>query len=380
MKTRFLKTIIKFDIMGYLERKKLFKEVEERRARPLVTYVTSLRPGMSGNMAGDAIRPFIDQLECIARNEKSIDFLIISNGGDPITALRMMGLLRERFKNVSVLLPYVAYSAATIMSLGADEIVMHQYSNLGPVDPQMTVSHLDANGKTENIRFGAEDIVNFIEFIKKDLGVSDQQHIMSAMQPLFTQVGALSIGSTKRSQRLSLALSEKMLGSHIDDPEKVSAIAKALNSSYYHHGYVVGRKEAKEVGLPIAHPDSELENLMWRVWLDYEAEMKCNEEFNILKEIMNDPQSAAIINAVPIVDIPANVPEPMRQNAFVNVLKQVGVTKCDAITRKNLVASIEGVSLAKAYYNELKIRYWRDVAMNINFNVTQVGSGWAEYR
>ena len=78
---------------------------------------------MSGSMAGDAIRPFIDQLNLIPKEQKEVDFLIVSNGGDPITSLRIMSLLRERFDKVSVLLPYVAYSAATVLSLGADEIV-----------------------------------------------------------------------------------------------------------------------------------------------------------------------------------------------------------------------------------------------------------------
>lgn len=35
-------------------------------------------------MTGDSIRPIIDQLYQIPQGEKSVDFLIISNGGDPI--------------------------------------------------------------------------------------------------------------------------------------------------------------------------------------------------------------------------------------------------------------------------------------------------------
>lgn len=366
--------------MSYTERKQLFDEVERLRNRPLITYVTSLRPGMNAHMAGDAIRSFIDQLESIPKEQKSIDLLVISNGGDPITALRIMGLLRERFDNVAVLLPYVAYSAATILSLGADEIVMHQYSNLGPVDPQMTVSHRDANGKTENLQFGAEDIVNFIDFIKSDVGVSDQQHLMSAAQPLINQVGALSIGSAKRSQRLSLALSEKMLSSHISDPGKVTTIARALNSSYYHHGYAVGRKEAFEIGLPIVNPDANLEDLLWKIWLDYEKEMKCNDEFNVTKEIMADPKLASIVNNIPILNIPANLPEQQKQALYANIASQIAVTQRQAIKKTNLVASIESSRGAKAVYVNMVIQYWRDPSMNISFNITQSGTGWIDYK
>ncbi len=126
--------------MSYVTRKLLLQSISEKRNRPVITYVTSIRPNMSCNMAGDAIIPVIEQIELIPETAKEVDFLIISNGGDPITALRIMSLLRERFDRIAVLLPYVAYSAATILALGADEIVMHPYSNLGPVDPQLTLS------------------------------------------------------------------------------------------------------------------------------------------------------------------------------------------------------------------------------------------------
>lgn len=366
--------------MGYQERAQLFQQIEQLRERPLVAYVTSIRPGLSGQMAGDAIRPVIDQLELIPKDKKKIDFLIISNGGDPITAMRIVSLLRERFDEVSVLLPYVAYSAATILSLGADEIVMHPYSNLGPVDPQLDVLHKNAEGQTEKIQFGSEDIVNFIEFIKKDVGISDQQHLIASIKPLIDQVGSLSIGNAKRGQRLSLSLSERMLSSHIDDPSKVSTIAKALNSSYYHHGYAVGRKEAKSIGLPITEPDINLEDLLWKVWLDYELEMKCGSEFNVIREILDDSNSGPIVKSISIINIPANLPETQKQTIYNQVVSNIAVTKQQSITINPLVASIESTSCSKAFYNEIVIHYWRDAAMNLKFNVTLAGTGWVDYK
>lgn len=366
--------------MGYQERAQLFQQIEQLRERPLVAYVTSIRPGLSGQMAGDAIRPVIDQLELIPKDKKKIDFLIISNGGDPITAMRIVSLLRERFDEVSVLLPYVAYSAATILSLGADEIVMHPYSNLGPVDPQLDVLHKNAEGQTEKIQFGSEDIVNFIEFIKKDVGISDQQHLIASIKPLIDQVGSLSIGNAKRGQRLSLSLSERMLSSHIDDPSKVSTIAKALNSSYYHHGYAAGRKEAKSIGLPITEPDTNLEDLLWKVWLDYELEMKCGSEFNVIREILDDSKSGPIVKSISIINIPANLPETQKQTIYNQVVSNIAVTKQQSITINPLVASIESTSCSKAFYNEIVIHYWRDAAMNLKFNVTLAGTGWVDYK
>ena len=145
--------------MGYQERTALFKQIEEKRQRPLISYITSIRPGLLSSMATDAIPYIIEQVNSIPADQDKIDFLIISNGGDPIVSLRIISILRERFKHISVLVPYVAYSAATVLALGADEIIMHPYSNLGPVDPQVTISRRDTTGQ-QTMEFSAEDIRN----------------------------------------------------------------------------------------------------------------------------------------------------------------------------------------------------------------------------
>ena len=268
--------------MSYNTRKDLFEEIEEYRSRPLIAYVTSIRPNCSGQMAGDAVNYIIKQIETIPNDQNEIDFLIISNGGDPITALRIISILRERFEKVSVLLPYVAYSAATILSLGADEIIMHPYSNLGPVDPQLTISRQADNGQASQLQFSSEDIRNYIDFVKTDVGITDQEHLTSAFNALAKEVGPIPIGSSKRSQQLSLSSSIKMLETHMEDKSKASEIARTLNSSFYHHGYAVGRSEAKEIGLNVIYPEPELERLMWDVWMDYSAEMKCDSEFKFV--------------------------------------------------------------------------------------------------
>ena len=344
--------------MGYTERKRLFDKIVQKRQRPLLTYVTSIRPGMGSQMAGDSIRPIIDQLELIPKKEKCIDFLIISNGGDPITSLRIMGLLRERFEKVSVLLPYVAYSAATILSLGADELVMHPYSNIGPVDPQLSAPHRTPSGATEQLEFSPEDIVNYIEFLKADVKADKE---------------------SKRSQRLSFSLSEKMLGFHIKDNKKIKAIAKALNSSYYHHGYAVGRLEVKGMGLPVTLPDVDLEELLWKVWLDYEAEMKCNVPFNVVNEVLANPNASKAINSFPIINLPANLPDSQKQAIYNQIASKVNVIQQQTLSVKCMLASIESPYAAKVFYNVITIAYWRVANLNLKFNLTPKGSGWIKY-
>src|SRR5580658_538425 len=114
--------------MGLPERLELYRQIEELRSRPLLVYVTSPRANAPGSMAADAIPEFLDQLEALPAETKEIDLFVVSNGGDPTVAFRTMSLLRERVDRVFVLLPQAAFSAATLMALGADEIVMHPHA------------------------------------------------------------------------------------------------------------------------------------------------------------------------------------------------------------------------------------------------------------
>jgi len=124
--------------MGLHERRALYEQIEAHRKHPLIVYVTSKRVGVDASMASDALPYLIEQLDSLPDGTNELDFLIVSFGGDPMVAWRIMSLVRERVDKVSVLIPQSAYSAATLVALGGDEIVMHPNGNLGPVDMQIT--------------------------------------------------------------------------------------------------------------------------------------------------------------------------------------------------------------------------------------------------
>lgn len=367
--------------MSFQTRSGLYKQWESFRSRPLVSYVTSIRSGTSGVMASDAVPFIIDQINKIPPNERKIDFLIVSNGGDPITAQRIMSILRERFDEVSVVVPYVAFSAATILAFGADEIIMHPYSNLGPVDPQITVpNNQNIQGQPSQLNFSSEDIRNYIEFIKTDVGITDQQHLATAFNALATEVGALSVGFSKRNQQLSLTLSEKMLETHMADKNKAATIAHALNSDYYHHGYAVGRKEAKELGLSIVDPSAEQEAVMWAIWEDFCEEMQCNRPFDPMAELFAHPEAREQVANMPVVDLPANMPPELVSQIFASLANNVSITQRMPIELRVPVAAIESTKVAYSVDTNVDLLYYRDQSMQVKVNATAYSNGWEQTR
>ena len=68
-----------------------------------------------------------------------LNLIIDSPGGDGTTAEKIIELCRSYCKEFRVIVPNRAKSAATIIALGADEIVMGLCSELGPIDAQIPV-------------------------------------------------------------------------------------------------------------------------------------------------------------------------------------------------------------------------------------------------
>lgn len=364
--------------MSYTERKILFEQFSSIRNHPMISYVTSIRPNLSVNMASDSITKIIDIIGHIPLDVKDIDFMIISNGGDPITSLRIISILRERFEHITVVVPYVAYSAATILALGADDIMMHPFSNLGPVDPQLTIAKPNIMGQNSDLHFSSEDIRNYIEFLKEDVGITDQAYLASALSSLTTEVGAIPIGNAKRSQQLSLSLSKKMLETHFSDVTIASNIAQKLNSSFYHHGYAVSRKEAQEIGLNITIPSKSEEDIIWKIWQDYSADMKADIEFNLLNELMNDPATKSKLDTVPILNLPANTPPDVANQLIVNAASQIPVSTRTPIDFEVFLAMIESSSISYEMKNNFSVTYWRNADMTLGLNSIAYSEGWKE--
>jgi len=337
------------ETMPYDNRAVLYSNIETSRKRPLVTYVTSVRPGADAQIGGDVIPAFTRQLLCIPDDATEVDLLVVSHGGDPTVAWRIVTLLRNRFDKVSVLLPFSAFSAATLLAMGADEIVMHAFGNLGPVDPQLhyrrRVPGPDGQpGDVEDVHFGSEDVRHFLEFLRNDVGISDQEPLAKAFELAIKDVGAIPLGIAKRGTNLAVSMGEKLLSLHMEDKNQAKLIAQSLNSSYYHHGYPVGREEAQSIGLSITKAeDAGIADDMWAIWQDYSEEMLIETPFDPMTQVMQDAQAAQRLTTLPNLPIPANLPQQVQQQVFQQFLQQVAVVQEPPVPYNLFLAAVESV-------------------------------------
>lgn len=284
--------------MAKAARVKIIQQIERARKSRVISYVTSTRPGLEVQMAMDSVRYIYDHLESIAAQNKNnripkVDLFLHSNGGDGTMPWKLVTLIREFTDHFSVLVPYRAFSAATLTALGADSIVMHPMGMLGPTDATVTNGFNPVDSRNQRLGISVEDVTAYLALIKEDAGIQHEDQLVTAFNLLADKVHPLALGNVKRHMSQSRLMAKKLLSLHMDPADnahRVSTIVENLTSKSYFHGHPINRREAAEqIGLTtIEQPTDAVQKAMWRLYLEYEKEMKMDTPFDVAMEFSNE--------------------------------------------------------------------------------------------
>ncbi|MFY9906249.1 MAG: hypothetical protein WAK62_13935 [Terriglobales bacterium] len=362
--------------MSWSDRVELYKKIEKHRKRPLIVYVTSKRRGAEAQMSTDALPQIIEQIDALPEDSKAVDFLIASYGGDPMVAWRIMTLIRQRVEKVSVMIPQSAYSAASLLAFGADEIVMHPNGHLGPVDMQITTAGIGGQAKT----FSTEDISAFLDFVRDNLKITDQEHVRMLFEVTCKEVGSLGIGFTARSSKLAVDLGERLLSLHMKDDDiggKIRSIVQNMSRKFQSHAYPVNRKEALEIGLPVNKDrDKDLEKLMWDVWLSIEKDLNERVPFDILIEVLRSPEASKLLSPVSQLDIPTAATMSAHYNTSIADVMSHSKTRVNPVDFELINAFVESGRLAFCNVTRGKILCCRTPDLVIKYNRVITSVEW----
>jgi hypothetical protein len=284
--------------MAFTDRIPLIRRIEELRQSRVVCYLTSVRPGINAAMMEDAVRVMFEQMLELPRELKKLDIFLCSNGGSGTVPWRLISLFREYADSIGVLIPFRAYSAASLLALGADEIVMHQFAEMGPIDPSVSndFNPVDPNSR-QRISISVEDVKAYLSFIKTTVGIHHEDELIKAVDALIQKVHPLALGTVERFISQSRLIAEKLLRTHRKPvvEHDMQTIIEMMASKLFFHGHPINRLEArKEIGLKVMDKvPAELEKAMWALYLDFEAEMQNRLPFDPMGEIF---KKAAVAN------------------------------------------------------------------------------------
>lgn len=295
------------------KRQELIKEIETLTERRLLIYVADTNKPDS-TLKPDDKAGFSDLIEGI--DEKTADLLINSPGGFAEVTEAIVGMLRSKFDSIRFAIPNMAKSAATLLVLSGDELLMDERSELGPIDPQ--VEYPTAEGRK---REAAEDILEGFQEAKEVLA-KEGPAATPAYVPLLNKYTIGLLRGCRNAMKLSRELAQTWLQTYmLSGDENSEAVAKiveyfASHASTLSHNRAIGIDKCKELGLKVVdlreNSNNEFRNKLWELWCVYELHFERTPVHKIYENSSGctlSKQSAAVqLVSLPI--IPPGKPQP----------------------------------------------------------------------
>ena len=267
----------------YQDRIALYKKLEEEFDSKALVYITSDRPNMEAHIASDVIDFFIQHLDSFGPT-KRISLYLYTRGGDTAAAWNIINLLRMYCDDLQVIIPHKAHSAGTIISLGANEIVMTKQATLSPIDPSINTPLNPMTSQVGTVPVSVEAVKGYLEFAKEELSIKDDKSLVDIFIKLTEYVHPLVLGQVYRSRAQIQMLAEKLLVNQVTDPQRVKNIISFLCSDSGSHDYTINRREAeKDLDLKIVKPSVKQYRLIKQIYDNINEELQFNNIFNITR-------------------------------------------------------------------------------------------------
>ena len=192
--TEYLDTLKAFPAITAERKKQLARIAQLRGGIPVLVLASDIQKGNTP-ISIDYSDPLAirDQLDNLTG--ESIDIILETPGGIGEVAEDIVRGIRAKFKNVSFIIPGVAKSAGTIMVMGGDEILMDDFSSLGPIDAQIS-----RQGKT----FSADAFLDGLTKIKDE--VQQVGTLNKAYVPILREICPGDIQECENAQNFAKTL------------------------------------------------------------------------------------------------------------------------------------------------------------------------------
>ena len=264
----------------YTNRLSLYEKIESQFNSKLLVYVTSDRRGLETQIGQDVIDLFIEHLDTIGVVPK-ISLYLYTRGGDTAAAWNIINLIKMYCDELEVIIPHKAHSAGTLISIGANRIIMTKQATLGPIDPSINTPLNPVVNNGPNYPVSVEAVKGYIALAKEELNVDNDAALADILIKLSEKVHPLVLGQVYRTRAQIQMLAKKLLPAQVSNPEKVDEIINFLCSDSGSHDYTINRREAKEtLGLNVEKPTDEQYQIIKAIYDDISSELELGTVFD----------------------------------------------------------------------------------------------------
>jgi hypothetical protein len=243
------------------QRQTLIRSIQARAGTPFISYIA----GPGAEISREDTIYFNDLLHNLT-SPTNLDFMLHTPGGDIDAAEKLMVAIRGRVGGawLRVIVPDFAKSAGTLIAIGADEILMGDTSELGPIDPQATATDSDGNCVRHPVQAYLQAYKSLETRLKKDPNDVAAQTMLSKLDPtmvvLFESIRARAQKFAEKQLKDGMcrhggaytAIAEQLI-----DPERWPT-----------HGQVIDWEDANAMGIKATHlsPVDERWKEYWRLY------------------------------------------------------------------------------------------------------------------
>lgn len=311
-------------------RRKYLRALSRKTERATIVYATDylsnrdeVPPQDLSIVLGD-VQGFMEAVSNIS--ERELDLIIHSPGGSPEAAESIVEYLRTRFDHIRAIVPVAAMSAATMICLAADEIVMGSHSQLGPIDPQFTVFTPEGPRSAPG-----QAILDQFELAKQEC--QDPRNL-GAWLPLLRSLLPGLIAQCQHQRQLAEQVVANWMQRYMfadveDGAQKAKSVAAwfANFSWFKSHGRRVSREQAREQGVKVVDLETAPDDLQDAVLSVHHAvnhtfsdtgttkiiENHYGRAFLQIRQALVPLQVAQPPQQTPAISPPSGQPQPMNR-------------------------------------------------------------------
>lgn len=276
----------------FSERCKFYEKIEKERNTKVISYITGDRPGLECQIAADTPDIFLEHLDHLGKTDK-ITLILYTCGGDTLAAWNIISLFREFCQELEILVPNKCRSAGTLMSLGANTIIMTKQATLGPIDPSIIRPMspiIPGSNPPQKLSLSVESVKGYFSLLKNELKAKNEKTLSEAFQKLAEQIHPVVLGDVYRTQKQIQMLATKLLSFGHYNKKTVHQIVSFLCSDSGSHDYTISRTEAKKLGLHVESPSLDTYNDIKAWYADVVNELELKSPFIPEKVLNGAPQ------------------------------------------------------------------------------------------
>jgi hypothetical protein len=289
-----------------VHRKPLFKKIGKALNGTVLAYTAN--PFHPMPLINQQDIPFFENL-LMSSGKSDNGFLILSSpGGDGNVAEKLILMLRHYFKNFTVIVPSYAKSAATMIALGSDKILMGYLAELGPIDPQLMLPGYPQPIPARAFIDGLEDIRTRIISYKDPV-----EMYLPMLHNIKPEILAISQAAIEHAKDFAERhLKKYMLSAN---PSQATKVAQLLSEGkqYKSHGQVIDFDQAKnELGLNVEmiESESDLWQNIWELYVRSIQFMLQNQATGAAK-LFEGPNYSFMLNLlIQVQQVPVRVQPP----------------------------------------------------------------------